>query len=380
MQSEKVQYFNLVIQNFFMNRLFPLPIYSFFKIAYENGGVAANGLRNLPPWLIKTILCEPLRWIELAVHNRRITQHTITKPPVYILGFYRSGTSYLHHFFSQDDRLGYHSIYQMIFPEIMLSSEKILSPVFEFMCRVFNIQDHVHRKRLSFQFPGEEDGTMTTSLNPRGAQWGFFYPKKMNEYVQKYVLFENITAPELEKWKQEYVYLLKKISIASGNRQLVLKSPPNTARIKTLLSLFPDAKFVLIHRNPYEVYASNKRFWQVTNKIYALGETNLPNVNTTILDSYAKTMQRYFLEKDMVPPGQLTELAYEDFITDPVESMRKVYKEINLDDFSYCEDKMMTYAESQKKFKMLGHQLPADERKIVSEKLEPIIRHWNYPL
>jgi len=237
------------------------------------------------------------------MHNKKISQHAITKHPVFILGFYRSGTSYLHQFLVQDDRFGYHSNFQMVLPEIMLSSEKILAPVLEFICRSFGLRDSVHRVPLSFRFPGEEDVTMSTSLNPGGAQWGFFFPKRMNEYFQKYVLFENIPASEFETWKKEFVFILRKISLANHNKQLVLKSPPNTARIKLLLSLFPNAKFILIHRNPCDVYASNKRFWKVTQDIYALGETRSLDINMTILDTYSKTMHRYLAEKDQIPHG-----------------------------------------------------------------------------
>ena len=361
-----------------MNRLFPLPIYSFLKIAYKNGGIDAKGSLKIPGWLLKTILFEPLRWTELAIYNRKINKHNISKPPVFILGFYRSGTSYLHEFFTQDDRLGYHSNFQMIFPEIMLSSEKWMSPAFEFIFRLFKLQDPVHRVPLSLRFPGEEDGAMTTSLNPRGAAWGYFFPKKMIEYFDKYVLFENIPDSEIEKWKQGYLFLLKKISIANKNKQLVLKSPPNTARIKLLLSLFPDAKFIFIHRNPYEVYASNKRFLKVTHKIYALGGTKSLNTNSIILDTYAKMMHHYIQEKHLIPQGQLMELAYEDFIQNPISNMRAAYETLHLNDFSYCENKMTSFAERQKKFNMLAHQLPPEERSIISGKLEHIIRHWNY--
>ena len=332
------------------------------------------------PWLIKTTMFEPLRWIELAMYNHKISQHIITKDPVFILGFYRSGTSYLHQFLIQDDRFGYHSNFQMILPEVMLTTEKILLPLFEFICRSFKIQDSVHRVPLSFRFPGEEDVTMTTSFNPKGAQWGFFFPNKMNEYFQKYVLFENIPASELEAWKQEFVFVLKKISLANHNKQLVLKSPPNTTRIKLLLSLFPDAKFIFIHRNPYEVYASNKRFWKVTQDKFALGGTRSLDVNAMILDTYSETMRRYFLEKDLVPEGRLVEIAYEDLIQKPLESMRKIYKTIRFDDFDFCENKMKSYIELQKNFASLEHKLPEDERKVVTEKLGPLIRHWNYPL
>lgn len=363
-----------------MNKLFPLPIYTFLKIAVENGGGSTKGLKNIPPWIIKTVLFEPLRWVELAMQNRQIIQHTITKDPVFILGFYRSGTSYLHQFLTQDDRFGYHTNFQMIFPELMLSCEKWLLPVFEFFFRLFKIQDPVHRVPLSFRFPGEEDAAMTTSVNPRGAQWGFFFPQKMNEYFQNYVLYENITASEIEEWKQSYMLLLKKISLASQGKQLVLKSPPNTARIKLLLTLFPNSKFILIHRNPYEVYASNKRFWKVVQDIYTIGKTRAVDFNRIIIDTYSKMMHRYLLEKELIPQGQLIEVPYDDFIHKPIVCMRRIYESLHLNEFSYCEDKMIAFAERQRKFVILDHKLPPDEKKVVAENWEPFFKNWNYSL
>ncbi|MEO8110500.1 MAG: sulfotransferase [Ginsengibacter sp.] len=329
--------------------------------------------------MVKTILFEPLRWIELT-YNKKISKHNITKDPVFILGFYRSGTSYLHQFLTQDDRFGYHNNFQMILPEIMLSSEKILSPFFNFICRLFNLQDPVHRKQMSFLFPGEEDAAMTTGLNSRGAQWGYFFPKIMMKHFRKYVLFENLPESEIEAWKRDFVFLLKKISLANHGKQLVLKSPPNTARIKLLLSLFPKAKFIFIHRNPYEVYASNKRFWKVTNRIYALGDTRSVDNNTIILETYAKIMHRYLSEKGLIPDGQLVEIPYSELIQKPTETMRKIYGTLQLDDFGFCENKMKAFTCAQKKFIQLKHLLPDSERKLVSEKLEHLIRYWNYPV
>ena len=363
-----------------MNQLFPLPLYSFLRIASKNGGFSIKKIKNITPWVIKTVLFEPVRWAELAFYNQRINNHTIKKHPIFILGYYRSGTSYLHQCLVQDDRFGYHSNFQMVLPEVMLTTEKALLPFFEFICRLFKVKDSVHRVPLSFRFPGEEDATMTTYLDPRGAQWGYFLPKMMHDQFQKYVVFENTGEAEIEAWTKSFVYLLKKISIASQQKQLVLKSPPNTARIKLLLSIFPDAKFIFIHRNPYEVFASNKRFWQVVQREYALHGTKPVDVNSIILDTYSRMMQRYLWEKEAVPPGQLAELAYDNFIQNPITSLKNVYSELQLDDFAYCEDKMKTFTGPQKKFVQLKHELPDNETKMVSEKWEPFIRHWNYPL
>ena len=360
-----------------MNRLFPLPIYTFIKTASKHGGFSFKGLKNLPPWLIKTILFEPLRWIEL-MYNKKISQHTITKDPVFILGFYRSGTSYMHQFLTQDDRFGYHTNFQMIFPEIMLTSEKILSPFFDFICRLFKLQDPVHRKQMSFRFPGEEDAAMTTGLNSGGTQWGYFFPKIMMKHFHKYVLLQNISESEIEVWKNDFIFLLKKISLANQGKQLVLKSPPNTARIKLLLSLFPKAKFIFIHRNPYQVYASNKRFWEVTNRIYAMGGTKSVENNAIILETYAKIMHRYLLDRELIPNGQLIEIAYEELIQSPINTIRKIYERLDFNDFGYCENTMKKYVESQKNYLQLRHELPAHEREIVTKRLESFLRQWNY--
>ncbi|MFK7920341.1 MAG: sulfotransferase [Bacteroidia bacterium] len=362
-----------------MNHLFPLPFFTFLKTVYNNGGISFKGLKNVPSWLIKTILFEPLRWAELT-HNQKVERHSISEDPIFILGFYRSGTSFMHQFLTQDDRLGYHTNFQMILPEIMLSSEKILSPILEFICRFFNIQDHVHRIRLSFRYPGEDDAAMTTALNPRGAQWGYFFPKIMLEHFHKYVLFENIPQSEIEGWKADYLFLLKKISLASKGKQLILKSPPNTARIKLLLSMFPNAKFILMHRNPYEVFASNQRFWKVANKIYTMGDTKSVDNNEIILETYAKIMDRYLAEKDLIPAGQLIEMPYQDLIEQPILNMRKIYETLQLDDFGYIESKMKSYIDGQKSYVRLKHELPIAEKEMVSNRFGPFIQHWNYPL
>ncbi|MFD2201727.1 sulfotransferase family protein [Shivajiella indica] len=361
-----------------MNRLFPLPIFTFLSLVIKNGGISLRKLKNTPPWILKTIVFEPVRWLELAIFNQRISCHKLEKDPLFILGFYRSGTSYLHECFTQDDRLGYHNNYQMVLPEVMLSTEKVLLPFFQFICRIFNLKDSVHRVPLSFRFPGEEDATMTTFLDPKGAQWGYFFPKMMEEQFQKYVMFENLTDWELQDWKESFSYLINKISIANKGKQLVLKSPPNTARIKLLLNLYPKAKFIFIHRNPYQVYASNKRFWEVVQKVFALQGTKGVNVNEIILETYSKMMQKYLAEKEFVPKGQLTELAYDNFIQDPVKSLKNAYEELNLGHFAYCEEKMKSFTAKKKQFVQLKHSLPEKERILVDEYLEPIFKHWNY--
>lgn len=370
----------LAIQTSFMNRLFPLPTYVFLKIALKNGGVAPQRIAMLILWVFKTLLLEPFRWLELARYSKKIRRHQIASHPVFVLGFHRSGTTYLHQLFTQDDRLGYHSNFHMIFPEIMLSGENILVPVLEFVCRTFKLRDAVHRVPLSFRYPGEEDAPTTTSPSLRSVQWGFVFPKMMEEVFNRYVLFEGKPEADIETFKKDFVDVLKKTSLANKGKRLVLKSPPNTARIKYLLSIFPNAKFVFIHRDPYETYLSNKQFWKVLQNKYALAFASQAEINAIILDTYSKMTDRYSLEKHLIPKGQLAEIAYDDLIQHPLESMRKIYETIHLENFEYCEDSIRSFVESQKRYVRLNHEIPEDEKKAVAEKLEAFIKTWNYPL
>ena len=115
-------------------------------------------------------------------------------------------------------------------------------------------------------------------------------------------------------------------------------------------------------------------------KVSALKSTRSVDVPSLILDTYSRIMQRYLQEKAAVPSNQITELAYDDFVQSPVESLRTAYAQLNQDDFGYCENKLRMFTGKQKHFIQLNHALPAEERKLVSEKLEPVIRHWNYNL
>ncbi|MEO7044921.1 MAG: sulfotransferase, partial [Ferruginibacter sp.] len=254
-----------------MNKFFPIPLYSFCKTIYKNGGLSRRGLLHALPWIIKTTALEPLRWCELALYHKKLKFYKIEKGPLFILGYYRSGTTHLQQMFMQDDRLGYTSLYQTIFPELMLSFEKSMTPVLEKIAEVFTTQNHFHRIPLTWFSPGEEDVAMVSLMNSNAAQWGILFPHKAIEIFKKYALFQNIPNKELINWGEDYLYLLKKISLANKGKPLVLKSPLNTVRIQQLLWLFPNARFIYISRNPVDVYASTQRLWKMIIKKYVLG-------------------------------------------------------------------------------------------------------------
>lgn len=359
------------------NQISEIPFFRLCKIIASNGGLSGKGIVHLAPWVIKTTLFEPLRWIESVRWTKKINLYEITQPPIFILGYYRSGTTYLQRMFMQDPSFGYTSIFQTVLPEIMLSFEKSFTPLLQMVSRTFRLKNHFHRIPLTWKnFPGEEDVALTAMLQPGASQWGSLFPRSFNEYLEKYVLIRDVSPVTFENWKKNYLFLLSKISIANNDKQLVLKNPPNTARIKMLLSLFPRAKFIHIIRDPFEVFSSNRRFWEVLKKNYMLGPAEFINTDALILDSYAAIMQQYQEQKKYIPAGQLAEISYENFIDQPIQTLSDLYTKLDLGNFEICKPAMTDLVQQQKKYDRLQHKLDEGSKDLILQKWDPYIKLW----
>ena len=351
------------------------PFSRFLKIISQNGGLSARGILHSIPWLTKTILLEPIRWIEQAKYRNAIADQQLAKDPVFILGHYRSGTTFLQRMFIQDKRFGYTSIFQTVLPEIMLTTEKALTPFLDKFCRTFRIRNPFHRIIMEWkEFPGEEDVGMTALLRYTGSQWGQLFPRSYEQYFDDYVLLQQ--PDQVENWKEDYLYFLKKVSLQNKDKALVLKNPPNTARIKVLLELFPNAKFIHISRNPFEVFSSTRRLLMVIDRHYRVGQKSKKSMEELILYSYAAIMDQYLTQKHLIPEQNLVEIAYEDFIQDPVNAMRLIYERLGLFEFNSCEPAMIEFANQQKEYKKLNHQLDNETLRLIEQNWARHIEYW----
>ena len=91
-------------------------------------------------------------------------------------------------------------------------------------------------------------------------------------------------------------------------RPLVLKSPPHTARIRLLLGLFPDARFVHIHRDPYVVFRSTRHMIRVVQPLYHLRDGPVQDGDDRIISVYTEMYDAYFEERGLIPEGRLCEV------------------------------------------------------------------------
>lgn len=147
-----------------------------------------------------------------------------------------------------------------------------------------------------------------------------------------------------------------------------------------LLELFPGARFVHVHRDPYAVYQSTlhllRRLWPIHSLQAPPGD-----VEEQILRRYTRLHDAFFAEKDLIPDGQFCEVRYEQLVADPVEQVRRVYAELHLPGFEAFRPRLRQYVESLSHYeKNQFDSLPLPLREKVAAAWERSFDAWEYPV
>ena len=231
--------------------LFGISVKNWFQLLEKNGGVDKRYFARGAFITFTSIFTAPARILFKRKYEKEINNLKIKHFPIIIIGHWRSGTTYLHELLSQDSQFCYVSLWNTMLPDSFL----ILDPMKNFLSNFLPKQRPMDEIRVEIDGPYEEEAAVAV-LSP----WSFFhclhFARNAEEQYLKSIHFNGLTETEKNQWKQNYLKFMKTVIFANNGKRLLLKNPANTARIQTLLEIFPDAKFIHIYRNPYKVYLS----------------------------------------------------------------------------------------------------------------------------
>lgn len=196
---------------------------------------------------------------------------------------------------------------------------------------------------LSFQSPQEDEFAplLMTGFSP---YLGVTFPRHDDAYAP-FLSFRDAPPAAVEAWGRAFTWFLKKLTLKYG-RRLVLKSPTHTARVRLLLQLFPDARFVHIHRHPYDVFQSFRHYYDTAMWFTYLQRPDLDAIDTNILQRYTALHDALFDDLALVPAGQFHEVRYEDLEREPVVVLRSTYDALGLGDFARAEPAVRAYLDT----------------------------------
>ncbi len=319
---------------------------------------------------LTTLLTSPLRLWERVRYGRRIRGTAIHPAPVFIVGHWRSGTTHLHNLLCQDENLGYLSTFQAMAPGFCLVGD---GTVKRFVAKVAGSRYPtrlIDNVPLAFDAP-QEDEFAVANLSPHSFVHTFSFPRRAEEFFERCVLFDGPSEAVRSQWIDAYLAVLRKATLVSGGKRLVVKNCAHTARIRTLLELFPDAKFVHIHRNPYEIFLSTVHMRTTVLPRSQLQEIEPERVEAHVLQFYDRLMRRFLAERSLIPDGHLVEIRFDDLEASPLDQLRRVYDGLGLPGFAAAEPAFRSYLDAVAGYRKNVYELDGNV-------IAKVNAHWPY--
>jgi hypothetical protein len=311
---------------------------------------------------------------ETKTFGARLDQ-VVVRPPVFILGHWRSGTTLLHNLLAQDDQFAYPNLYEVFFPHTFLGTEEYRAEQIAGLIPATRLIDGMAQ---GLRMPNEDEfATSVLSLRSPYLLWSF--PRSTASY-ERFLTFRGVPDADVARWKAAFVLFLKKLSLRN-DRPMLLKSPPHTGRIKLLLELFPDARFVHIHREPYTVFQSTRHLNEVLTRSLQFQRANPADADAAVIRRYRMLYDVYFEERALIPPGQFHELSFEELESGPIGAIERTYAALGLAGFDAVLPRLEAYVATLKGYRKNEYpELPVGLRREIAGQWRRGFEEWGYPL
>ncbi|HZZ27494.1 MAG TPA: sulfotransferase [Pirellulales bacterium] len=311
-------------------------------------------------------------FLQRLIYGRRIAATEIKHPPVFIIGHWRSGTTYLHELMVRDTQFAYPTFYECYEPNHLLISGWI-APIL--LWPLLPRKRPMDNMPMGWYRPQEDEFAIVAMGGPTPYYRCAFpnEPPPFNEFLD----MEGCAGDDLERWRFDLRRFVQILTFKK-QKQLMMKSPPHTGRIEELARLFPGAKFIHIVRDPYDVFPSTRRLWVALDWAQSFQHPNHKNLDEYILATFERMYRGFNKQRAAIPSNQICELKYEDLVRDPLGEIRKIYEQLNLGDFDKVAPLMQAHVGSQKDYKTNKHEFEPELRSEIRRRWGDYFERYGY--
>lgn len=316
--------------------------------------------------------------LERMLYDRRIWNTKLEKDPVYIVGFWRSGTTFLQNLMTRDPQFSWFDPVNTVTFNNSILMGKMLG---KFMNRFLEGTRPMDNLEYTTDLPMEEVFAQAT-ISQQAIAHMLVFPDsgRGTKYIRTAFIDEQSQKKQRE-WRRAYAYILKKITFIKGPKQLVLKSPENTCRIGELKRCYPHAKFINIYRNPYTVVMSTINMFNKEMNLFCLNHPASPEVIENVaINLMAKVYRKAIRELKEMPENDHIDVKYEEFCKDPKGWMKTIYDHLGLDGYDQALPYFEKYLDSQKNYQKNHFEMEDRLRRKINHKLKFYFDYYGYPM
>eukprot|EP01147_Barroeca_monosierra_P000654 gene654-3962_t len=300
-----------------------------------------------------------LALLERVIFGRHIRDATVNQRPVFILGHPRTGTTHLHNLIALDS--------DIFFCPTTLSAGfsaayLLLHPVRSLLSGLLSKTRPMDNMPLSFDVPQEDELSHT------------------EKEFRKYFRMQDVPPDEKRRYTDVFLAFLQKIAVHAEGRRIVLKSPTHTAKIKFFLDLFPNAQFIYIHRNPYDVFKSAMNMADKTYWYSYLATPSPSQIVEFVMNQYEELHNAYVSDRECIPEGNIVEVSFADLEANPLSTLRSIYTKLGWSEFdTRMKPKLNSYLANINGFQKNRLQpLSNLQRKAINDRWSAAFKDFRY--
>jgi hypothetical protein len=288
------------------------------------------------------------------IHEIRIEQ------PIVIAGLPRSGTTHLLGLISADSRLRSLPYWEVVQPVPFAGEEP----------GGFNVDPRFRRAEAGWE--------RLQQINPMMAAYHPMEPDHISEDLElqlpDFSTYYWEFALPMPRWRDYFLAhdqtphyefektMLKILAWQDGHaRRFVLKCPDHFEQLRPIMNVFPDATLLFTHRDPVASLQSI-----VTQLAYVIRTREKEVDPDWYLEYWTDRVERllraYLRDIEVVPAGQRLDVAFDEFMTDDLRMVARVYETAGLDmpDDTRAEIEAYRASHRRGKYGAIDHDLRRD--------------------
>ena len=334
------------------------------------GLVRRHGVTPTPRYLGRLAFCtQAAGWASLvaALDRRHPRVEAAPKDPIIIPSHWRTGTTLVHQLMAMDPHLACPSLFQTTLPDSFLSSRPYAEPL---IGRAMSGPRPMDNVQLAFDAPQEDEyalyrltgrSPLTRLIFPRAQRGGYF--------LHGDDTFLPTSSRGRQAWEAALVDFIARVQHQASGRRVVLKNPFHSARLDTLLRLFPAARFLHIRRSPLAVIPSTLRMWSIVAADNALRRGGSPPTLSEVARVYGRITRRLESELAALPPGRVATIRFEDLEARPLEVMAAAYADLGLALEPEQEQAITAFERDNRSYKKNRYELSPAQRDLILDEL-----------
>ena len=295
--------------------------------------------------------------------------------PLVVLGMPRTGTTVISYLLDQDPlrrSLLHWECLQPVPPASteMLRTDPRCLAMLEYRQRLLEmIQDG----RVAIPHWEDADGPtedmFIQNQDFKGLSWDAFLPT--SRYAEWLINEADMTSAY--EYQKHYLQVLQSKAPGTWN----LKMPSHSVHIETLLKVFPDARLIWAHRDPYKATGSLCNLFKMPKSLVHHAEAvDLEAMGRNAMTQMKSHVERPLRTRDRIGDDRFFHMYYHEMMNEPMDVMRRIYEWAGDELTDETAARMQTWLTEHPQDRFAPNTYSLDQYGLSVEKLKPTFAEY----